>query len=228
MSDEPPAPDPQDPLDPSAPEVEASPKRPTLRERADAISERADTAKRAVEARAEVLRGRHASVRLAYQTYERDRRQAGALLAGGIAYRLFLWLLPTALFVVGVVGLLATISSESPEARRARCRLRGRHRVDRGPGDATVREGFPLARAARRGPRAVGRSIRREGIEPDGVGRLGVAARSAHPGPREVPDLLGDLRRVDAPPRTPPHAPSGPPRHGCAARAGHSWQGWSR
>ena len=116
MSDEPPAPDPQDPLDPSAPGDEASPKKPTLRERADAISERADTAKRAVEARAEVLRGRHASVRLAYLAYERDRRQAGALLAGGIAYRLFLWLLPTALFIVGVVGLLATISSESPEA----------------------------------------------------------------------------------------------------------------
>ena len=115
MPDEPPARDPQDPLDPSAPEVEASPKKPTLRERADVISERADTAKRAVEARAEVLRTRHPSVRLAYQAYERDRRQAGALLAGGIAYRLFLWLLPTALFAVGIVGLLADISSTSPE-----------------------------------------------------------------------------------------------------------------
>ena len=115
MPEEPPARDPQDPLDPSTPGVEASPKRPTLRERADLISERADTAKRAVEARGEVLRARHASVRLAYQAYERDRRQAGALLAGGIAYRLFLWLLPTALFAVGIVGLLADISSTSPE-----------------------------------------------------------------------------------------------------------------
>ena len=115
MPDEPPARDPQDPLDPSPREAEASPKKPTLRERADVISERADTAKRAVEARAEVLRTRHASVRLAYQAYERDRRQAGALLAGGIAYRLFLWLLPTALFAVGIVGLLADISSTSPE-----------------------------------------------------------------------------------------------------------------
>jgi membrane protein len=116
MPDEPPARDPQDPLDPSAPGEEASAKKPTFRERADAISERADTAKRAVEARAEVLRARHASVRLAYQAYERDRRQAGALLAGGIAYRLFLWLLPTALLAVGIVGLLADISSTSPES----------------------------------------------------------------------------------------------------------------
>jgi membrane protein len=116
MPDEPPARDPQDPLDPAAPGVEASPQRPTLRERAEAISERADTAKRAAAARGEILRTRHASVRLAYQAYERDRRQAGALLAGGIAYRLFLWLLPTALFAVGLVGLLADISSTSPES----------------------------------------------------------------------------------------------------------------
>ena len=115
MPGEPPAPDPQDPLDPSAPEVDESPKRPTLRERADVISERADTAKRAVGARAEVLRERHSSVRLAYEAYERDRRQAGALLAGGIAYRLFLWLLPTALFAVGLVGLLADVTSKAPE-----------------------------------------------------------------------------------------------------------------
>lgn len=115
MPDEPPAPDPQDSLDPSAPEVEASPKRPTLRERADVMSERAVTAKRAAAARAEVLRGRHASVRLAYEAYERDRRQAGALLAGGLAYRLFLWLLPTALFAVGLVGFLADVTSRAPE-----------------------------------------------------------------------------------------------------------------
>jgi uncharacterized BrkB/YihY/UPF0761 family membrane protein len=116
MPDEPPARDPQDPLDPAAPGVEASPQRPTLRERAEAISERADTAKRAAAARGEILRTRHASVRLAYQAYERDRRQAGALLAGGIAYRLFLWLLPTALFAVGLIGLLADLSSTSPES----------------------------------------------------------------------------------------------------------------
>ena len=46
----------------------------------------------------------------------RARPEAGRGPAGGrIAYRLFLWLLPTALFAVGVVGLLADLSSESPE-----------------------------------------------------------------------------------------------------------------
>lgn len=68
-----------------------------------------------MEARAEGLRVRHASVRLAYEAYERDRRQAGALLAGGLAYRLFLWLLPTALLLVGLLSLLADLSSTTPE-----------------------------------------------------------------------------------------------------------------
>ena len=54
-------------------------------------------------------------MRLAYAAFESDRKQAGALLAGGIAYRLFLWLLPTALSLVGLVGLVADFSSRSPE-----------------------------------------------------------------------------------------------------------------
>jgi uncharacterized BrkB/YihY/UPF0761 family membrane protein len=37
------------------------------------------------------------------------------LLAGGIAYRLFLWLLPTALFLIASIGLIADLSSRSPE-----------------------------------------------------------------------------------------------------------------
>ncbi|MGH7481870.1 MAG: YhjD/YihY/BrkB family envelope integrity protein [Longimicrobiales bacterium] len=76
---------------------------------------RAESARRSVEAQTESLRERHASVRIAYEAYERDRRQAGALLAGGLAYRLFLWLLPAALFAVAVIGLFADATSRSPE-----------------------------------------------------------------------------------------------------------------
>ena len=110
----------------------------------------------------------------AYQAYERDRRQAGAMLAGGITYRLFLWLLPTALFAVGIIGLLATISSTSPE----------RVAHDAGFGAALA---LTVAQAAQQsgkgsltlvllgeGPRAVGRSGRRESVEPDRFGRLGM------------------------------------------------------
>lgn len=112
MSGEPPRPAPNDP--PEQPDA-ATGARPSFRERADAAKRRADDARRSIEARAESLRARHASVRLAYAAFESDRKQAGALLAGGIAYRLFLWLLPTALLLVGLVGLVADFSSRSPE-----------------------------------------------------------------------------------------------------------------
>lgn len=114
MSDEPTFPAPDDPVDEGS-DAPPSVAKPTLRTRTDALRARAEIARRSVEAQTESLRAKHASVRIAYEAYERDRRQAGALLAGGIAYRLFLWLLPTALFVVAVLGLFADLTSRTPQ-----------------------------------------------------------------------------------------------------------------
>jgi uncharacterized BrkB/YihY/UPF0761 family membrane protein len=114
MSGEPPSPTPDDPVDEGS-EQPPSAEKQTLRTRTEALRARAESARRSVEAQTESLRERHASVRIAYEAYERDRRQAGALLAGGIAYRLFLWLLPTALFFVAVLGLFADITSRTPQ-----------------------------------------------------------------------------------------------------------------
>ena len=50
---------------------------------------------------------RNPLVRVAYQSYERDRRFAGGVLAGGLSYRLFLFLLPFSLFIVTAVGAVA-------------------------------------------------------------------------------------------------------------------------
>ena len=47
------------------------------------------------------------SVRVAVQAYDRDRSFAGGLLAGGLAFRMFLWLLPFSLVVVALLGNLA-------------------------------------------------------------------------------------------------------------------------
>jgi uncharacterized BrkB/YihY/UPF0761 family membrane protein len=86
-----------------------------LRERRAELAARAETAKRTAEQQAETLRRRHATVRWVFNAYEHDRRHAGALLAGGLAYRFFLWLLPMALVVASFVGLIADLSSLSPE-----------------------------------------------------------------------------------------------------------------
>jgi len=75
---------------------------------------RADETGKKVQARAEDLRVQRPSVRTAFRTYEYDRRRGGALLAGGLAYRLFLWLLPAALFFASLVSIIGDVSSKSP------------------------------------------------------------------------------------------------------------------
>lgn len=83
--------------------------------RADLVA-RARGAAETVQGHAELLRQRRVSARVAFEAYEHDRRLAGGLLAGGLAYRLFLWLLPLALVAVTIVGVVADLSSSSPES----------------------------------------------------------------------------------------------------------------
>jgi hypothetical protein len=47
----------------------------------------------------------HASVAIPFRAIERNRGVAASVLAGGVAYRLFLWLLPFGLIVGGALGL---------------------------------------------------------------------------------------------------------------------------
>jgi uncharacterized BrkB/YihY/UPF0761 family membrane protein len=65
--------------------------------------------------RAQVERGRHRSVDAAFEMVERDADVGGGIIAGALAYRLFIWLLPLALIVVAGLGFAADASSESPE-----------------------------------------------------------------------------------------------------------------
>jgi uncharacterized BrkB/YihY/UPF0761 family membrane protein len=59
-------------------------------------------------------REQHPTVRLAVQAFESDRRRAGGLLAGGLAYRIFLWQIPLALFLVSALGLATELSGDDP------------------------------------------------------------------------------------------------------------------
>lgn len=70
--------------------------------------------------RVDILRGRisaarerHASVDLGFAVVERDSDIGGALLAGALAYRLFVLLLPTALLLVSGLGLYAGAADKS-------------------------------------------------------------------------------------------------------------------
>ncbi len=70
-----------------------------------------DTAQRRVQE----LRTRNELVDAALEAGDLDRRRAGSLLAGGIAFRVFLWLLPAALFTAGVTGLFRFSGSAQPD-----------------------------------------------------------------------------------------------------------------
>jgi uncharacterized BrkB/YihY/UPF0761 family membrane protein len=61
----------------------------------------------------EEARARHRSVDVAFATIERDSEIGGSLLAGALAYRLFVFLLPFAVFVVVGLGLYAGATDQS-------------------------------------------------------------------------------------------------------------------
>jgi hypothetical protein len=69
---------------------------------------------RVLRANAEDARSSHASVGLAFSLFERDSSIGGGLLAGALAYRLFVLLLPSALLLVSGFGLYAGIADQSP------------------------------------------------------------------------------------------------------------------
>lgn len=74
--------------------------------------------KRRVDATRErliALRPRSAGVDTTLSAIERDRERAGRLLAGALAHRLFLWLLPFTLVLVAGLGFLEASSKDGPK-----------------------------------------------------------------------------------------------------------------
>jgi uncharacterized BrkB/YihY/UPF0761 family membrane protein len=55
---------------------------------------------------------RHVSIAVSLRAVERNQRVAATVLAGGLAYRLFLWLLPFGLIAGGALGLANADSTE--------------------------------------------------------------------------------------------------------------------
>jgi uncharacterized BrkB/YihY/UPF0761 family membrane protein len=76
-------------------------------------------------ARAEVERKRHKSVDAVFEMVDRDGEVAGGIIAGALAYRFFVWLLPLALVAVAGLGIAADSSSESPEETASSLGLAG-------------------------------------------------------------------------------------------------------
>lgn len=66
-----------------------------------------------LRAHGESARSSHASVEIGFSLFESDTEIGGGLLAGALAYRLFVLLLPTALLLVSGLGLYAGAADQS-------------------------------------------------------------------------------------------------------------------
>jgi uncharacterized BrkB/YihY/UPF0761 family membrane protein len=96
-----------EPHEPAKLEIEVE---PTLAGRLARWLERA----RILRTRIEASRARHASIDIGLDVVERDASIGGGLLAGALAYRLFVLLLPSSLLFVSGLGLYADAVDKSP------------------------------------------------------------------------------------------------------------------
>jgi uncharacterized BrkB/YihY/UPF0761 family membrane protein len=107
-----------DPFEPRPIEIETE---PTVAGRLARWIERG----RILQTRADAARARHASIDLGFSLVERDSSIGGGLLAGALAYRLFVLLLPTSLLLVSGLGLYAGSVDKSPSTVAKEAGLHG-------------------------------------------------------------------------------------------------------
>jgi uncharacterized BrkB/YihY/UPF0761 family membrane protein len=107
-----------DPFEPRPIEIQAE---PTVAGRFARWIER----RRLLQTRAEAARARHASVDVGFSLFEHDSSIGGGLLAGALAYRMFVLLLPTSLLLVSGLGLYADSVDKSPSTVAKEAGLHG-------------------------------------------------------------------------------------------------------
>ena len=80
-------------------------KRERMQQRQQALQARMDR----LSERAQEERGRRGWVDAIFEVVDRDGEVAGGIIAGALAYRLFIWLLPLGLVFVGGLGVVADL-----------------------------------------------------------------------------------------------------------------------
>lgn len=84
-----------------------------LRDRIGDVRSRAESTKRGLLERAEKERDRHVAVRTVFNLVEEDSARGGGLLAGGLAYKLFIWMLPAGLMGTSIFRLFTDLEGGS-------------------------------------------------------------------------------------------------------------------
>ena len=92
-----------------------------MRQRQEAVQARLER----LSERAQEERGRRGWVDAIFEVVDRDVEVAGGIMAGALAYRLFIWVLPFGLVFVGGLGVIAGASSDSPKGVATKLGLGG-------------------------------------------------------------------------------------------------------
>jgi uncharacterized BrkB/YihY/UPF0761 family membrane protein len=100
--------------EPSQPTEGHEPEGATKKKRVAELRGRAAELERQATQRFERERARRSWVRIGWNAWNRDARQGGNLLAGGLAYRVFLWQLPSALFFISLLGVMSDLAGKDP------------------------------------------------------------------------------------------------------------------
>ena len=88
-----------------------------LQEAPDSRTQRARAKLTAAKASAKSASEQHVVLAVPLRAAEKNRRVAASVLAGGLAYRLFLWMLPFGLIVGGALGFLNSTNTEDAVSR---------------------------------------------------------------------------------------------------------------
>ena len=96
------------------PEGTSTPPNEPFSDRAKRVYDRASGEARRRWSQVEASREHSTAVDTAFQVAERDQRSAGALLAGAVAFRLFLWILPLLLVLVLTLSFFTNIENSDP------------------------------------------------------------------------------------------------------------------
>ena len=75
--------------------------------------------------RAQAERSRHGSVDAVFDMADHDAEVGGSIMAGALAYRFFVWLLPLALVAVAGLGIASSAASGTPESAARSAGLAG-------------------------------------------------------------------------------------------------------
>jgi len=101
----------------------AAPRSRTARARARAAAAQSRALRAAERAQAE--RERHGSLDAAFQIADRDAEVGGNIIAGALAYRFFIWLLPATLVFVGGLGVASSTAGDTPQQAASSLGLAG-------------------------------------------------------------------------------------------------------